>query len=58
MINQQIFSVIIILLLLSGCDSETKVGSDPSGAEIETTIPSGGTQKITPRPTPDPYPTY
>ena len=56
--NKQIFSVIILLLLLSGCGNEKKVGGDPSSAESKTTIPSGGTQKITPRPVPDPYPTY
>ena len=56
--NKQIFSVIIVLLLSSGCGNEKKVGGDSSSAEIETTISSGGIQKITPRPTPDPYPTY
>ena len=58
MISKIIFPAVILLLLLSGCDSDKKVGRDPASAESETTILSEGIQKLTPRPTPDPYPTY
>ena len=58
MISKTILPAVISLLLLSGCDNDKKVGSDPASTESETTIPSEGTTKITPRPTPDPYPTY
>jgi uncharacterized lipoprotein NlpE involved in copper resistance len=57
-ISKTIFPAVILLLLLLGCDNEKKVGSDSASAKSETTILSEGTQKITPLPAPDPYPTY
>ena len=58
MISKTILPAVILLLILSGCDNDKKVVSDPAGAENETTSLSEGTQKITPRPIPDPIPTY
>ena len=54
MIIKNIPLVVTLLILLIGCDNEKQSVSE----EIETTIPSEGAQEITPRPIPDPYPTY
>ena len=54
MIIKNIPLVVILLILLTGCDNEKQSVSE----ESETTIPSEGAQEITPRPIPDPYPTY
>ena len=58
MISKTILPAVILLLLLPGCDNDKNVGRDPASAENETTSLSEGTQKITPRPIPDPIPTY
>ena len=58
MISKTILPAVILLLLLPGCDNDKKADRDPASAESETTILSEGIQKLTPRPTPDPYPTY
>ena len=54
MIIKNIPLVVILLILLSACDNEKQIVSE----ESETTIPSEGVQEVTPRPIPDPYPTY
>ena len=58
MISKTILPAVILLLLLPGCDNDKEVGGDPASEESEQTIPSEGTQKVTPLPAPDPYPTY
>jgi uncharacterized lipoprotein NlpE involved in copper resistance len=57
-IRKTIFTAVILLLLVSGCDNDKEVGGDPASAESEQTIPSEGAQKVYPLPVPDPYPTY
>ena len=58
MIRKTIFTAVILLLLVSGCDNDKEVGGDPASEESDQTIPSEKTQKVTPLPAPDPYPTY
>ena len=54
MIIKNIPLVVMLFILLSACDNEKQIVSE----ESETAISSERVQEITPRPIPDPIPTY